>query len=289
MEVLTNYMDKSLKELARGFAGELTMSSGMEKLETALYLGRVPEAWTRLAWASMRTLDLWMADLLKRFFQLNEWCQNPNEIPKVTWLSGLIIPESFLTAIKQVTAQQKSLELDKLVTWTEWTKKMSADQVDGKPRSGTLLVLVLILVLLFLMCLLCSLCIVVHLCILCDGGIDFLLISFLIFYSDFYSDFFLICGCCRCVHEWILHARSKVRYAIVVDGGKQTKRIVFKHAHRGVQCHLVDRRRNRRCLFSTHVQNRISWTDLYFFGTNSIQTSQCEMGLGRCGLCHGRR
>lgn len=136
MEVLTNYMDKSLKELARGFAGELTMSTGMEKLETALYLGRVPEAWTRLAWASMRTLDLWMADLLKRFFQLNEWCQNPNEIPKVTWLSGLIIPESFLTAIKQVTAQQKSLELDKLVTWTEWTKKMSADQVDGKPRSG---------------------------------------------------------------------------------------------------------------------------------------------------------
>ena len=79
---------------------------------------------------------MWVADLLKRFGQLNEWCQNPNEIPKVTWLSGLIIPESFLTAIKQVTAQQKSLELDKLVTWTEWTKKMSADQVDGKPRSG---------------------------------------------------------------------------------------------------------------------------------------------------------
>ena len=69
----------------------------------------------------------------------------------------------------------------------------------------------------------------------------------------------------------------------------QTKRIVFKHAHRGVQCYLVDRRRNRRCLFSTHVQNRISWTDLYFIGTNSIQTSQCEMGPGRCGLCHGRR
>jgi len=179
MEVLTNYMDKSLKELARGFAGELTMSSGMEKLETALYLGRVPEAWTRLAWASMRTLDLWMADLLKRFFQLNEWCQNPNEIPKVTWLSGLIIPESFLTAIKQVTAQQKSLELDKLVTWTEWTKKMSADQVDGKPRSGTLLVLVLILVLLFLMCFLVVHCCAL-LCILCDGGIDFLLISYLI-------------------------------------------------------------------------------------------------------------
>ena len=50
----------------------------------------------------MRSLDLWISDLLKRYVQLNEWCGNPNEIPKVTWLSGLIIPESFLTAIKQV-------------------------------------------------------------------------------------------------------------------------------------------------------------------------------------------
>ena len=136
MEVLTDFMSRSLKELSRGFAGELTMSSAMEKLENSLYLGRVAPAWEKLAWPSMRSLDLWISDLLKRFKQLNEWCGNPNEIPKVTWLSGLIIPESFLTAIKQVTAQQKGLELDKLVTWTEWSKKMSADNVDGKPRTG---------------------------------------------------------------------------------------------------------------------------------------------------------
>ena len=48
-EVLTDYIDSSLKELARGFAGELTMSSGMEKLEVAMYLGRVPIAWNKLA------------------------------------------------------------------------------------------------------------------------------------------------------------------------------------------------------------------------------------------------
>jgi dynein heavy chain len=70
--------------------------------------------------------------MLKRSIQLTEWTENPNDIPKVTWLSGLIIPESFLTAIKQVTAQQKSLELDKLVTWTEWTKKMDVGAIEGK-------------------------------------------------------------------------------------------------------------------------------------------------------------
>ena len=39
MGLLADYMKKSLKELGRGFAGELTMSDGMEKLEKSLYLG----------------------------------------------------------------------------------------------------------------------------------------------------------------------------------------------------------------------------------------------------------
>jgi dynein heavy chain len=139
MGLLIDEMKRSLKELGRGFAGELTMSGSMEALENALFLGRVPAAWTKLAWPSMRTLDLWIADMLKRCTQLMEWTENPNEVPRVTWISGLIIPESFLTAIKQVTAQAKGLELDKLVTWTEWTKKMNAEKIEGQPRSGVYL------------------------------------------------------------------------------------------------------------------------------------------------------
>ena len=136
MSILAITMKASLKELSRGFAGELTMSDGMEKLADCLFLGRVHGAWEKLAWPSLRSLDLWIADMLKRSAQLLEWTENPNDIPKVTWLSGLIIPESFLTAIKQVTAQQKSLELDKLVTWVEWSKKMDVASIEGQPRTG---------------------------------------------------------------------------------------------------------------------------------------------------------
>ena len=42
------------------------MSEGMEALENNLYLGRVPGAWEKLSWPSMRSLDLWIADMLKR-------------------------------------------------------------------------------------------------------------------------------------------------------------------------------------------------------------------------------
>eukprot|EP00969_Alexandrium_andersonii_P161722 7147844-Alexandrium_andersonii.AAC.1 len=58
------------------------------------------------------------------------------DIPKVTWLSGLVNPQSFLTAVCQVTAQNKKWELDKLITNTVITKKMKADQVESHDRDG---------------------------------------------------------------------------------------------------------------------------------------------------------
>ena len=65
-----------------------------------------------------------------------EWTTNPLDIPKVVWISGLGNPTSFLTAIKQVTAQKEKLELDKLVIQTEVTKKMSVEDVEERARDG---------------------------------------------------------------------------------------------------------------------------------------------------------
>ena len=65
----------------------------------------------------------------------------PNlSIFQVTWLSGLVNPQSFLTAICQVTAQKQKWELDKLQTWTDVTKKMTVDEIDGPSRDGAFIV-----------------------------------------------------------------------------------------------------------------------------------------------------
>merc|ERR1712224_694831 len=68
--------------------------------------------------------------------QLDEWSGNPMEIPKVTWLSGPVNPQSFLTAINQAAAQKDKSELDKLVSVTDVSKKMTPDEVDGRARDG---------------------------------------------------------------------------------------------------------------------------------------------------------
>jgi len=134
MNALVLYMVKSLRELERGFAGELTMSDSMEALQMSLYEDRVPAEWSKLGWPSKRGLASWVANLQDRLQQLTTWTENPTVIPKCTWISGLRNPQSFLTAIMQETAQQNKLELDKLMIVTEVTK---LDTVDTKSREGT--------------------------------------------------------------------------------------------------------------------------------------------------------
>ena len=59
---------------------------------------------------------------------------------QVTWLSGLINPQSFLTAICQVTAQKNQWELDKLVPWTDVTKKIAVEEIEGPSREGAYII-----------------------------------------------------------------------------------------------------------------------------------------------------
>ena len=88
----------------------------------------------------MRPLSSWLNDFLLRLAQLEEWQNNPADIPKVTWISGLYNPQSFLTAICQVTAQKNQWELDKLVTWTDVTKKMGVEEMETTSRDGAYII-----------------------------------------------------------------------------------------------------------------------------------------------------
>merc|ERR1711871_266331 len=107
----------------------------METLIGQLVAGLVPTSWAKLAWPSQRNLSTWLNNLEKRLDQLNGWVENPDQIPKVVWISGLINPQSFLTAIMQQAAQLNSWELDKLYIQTDVTKK-SIEEVDTTSKDG---------------------------------------------------------------------------------------------------------------------------------------------------------
>jgi len=135
MNQLVREMVRSLSELQLGFKGELTMSEGMENLVECLKMEVIPPRWQKLAFPSTRPLTSWIVNLKERCTQLDDWTNDPSNFPKVVDLSKLFNPQSFLTAIKQVCCQQQMLELDKLMVYTEVTKK-EKNQIDAPAREG---------------------------------------------------------------------------------------------------------------------------------------------------------
>ncbi|XP_065591374.1 dynein axonemal heavy chain 17 isoform X2 [Cyrtonyx montezumae] len=134
MNILTNEIRRSLKELDLGLKGELTISADMEELATALFYDNVPESWTRYAYPSLLNLGAWYADLLLRIRELEVWTMDFT-LPVTVWLSGFFNPQSFLTAIMQSMARKNEWPLDKMCLAVEVTKKNREDMT-APPREG---------------------------------------------------------------------------------------------------------------------------------------------------------
>lgn len=135
MNALIYEMVKGLRELQLGFKGELTMSEVMEDIANALFMEKLPYWWVKLGFPSTRPLKSWRVNLQERLGQLSDWIDDPLSIPKVVDVSKLFNPQSFLTAICQLCCQTQGLELDKLMVYTDVTKKEKA-QCDAYAKEG---------------------------------------------------------------------------------------------------------------------------------------------------------
>ena len=135
MNLLTSEMKRSLKELDLGLKGELTITSDMEDLSTALFFDQVPPSWAKLAYASLNGLTAWYADLLLRINELQGWTSD-FMLPVSVWISGFFNPQSFLTAVMQSTARKNELPLDRMCLVCDVTKKYNKEEFSSGPREG---------------------------------------------------------------------------------------------------------------------------------------------------------
>ncbi|KAM4707116.1 dynein axonemal heavy chain 10 [Discoglossus pictus] len=127
-------MCRSLAELQRALAGEVGMSSELDEVARALFNGHIPNIWRKLAPDTLKSLGNWMIHFRRRFNQYTSWV-NESE-PNVMWLSGLHIPESYLTALVQATCRKNGWPLDRSTLYTQVTKFHSADEVAERPGQG---------------------------------------------------------------------------------------------------------------------------------------------------------
>ncbi|NXM38868.1 DYH10 protein, partial [Gymnorhina tibicen] len=127
-------MGKSLAELQRALAGEVGMSSELDDVAQALFNGQIPRIWRRLAPDTLKTLGNWIIFFRDRYNQYTSWV-NDGE-PYVMWLSGLHIPESYLTALVQATCRKNRWPLDHSTLYTEVTKYRTAEDITEGPLQG---------------------------------------------------------------------------------------------------------------------------------------------------------
>ncbi|KAG7265791.1 LOW QUALITY PROTEIN: hypothetical protein CRUP_036669 [Coryphaenoides rupestris] len=127
-------MGRSLAELQRALAGEVGMSSELDEVARALFNGHIPAIWRKLAPDTLKSLGNWMLHFNRRYAQYSSWVDEGE--PNVMWLSGLHVPESYLTALVQATCRKNGWPLDRSTLYTQVTKYHSEEEVTDKPGQG---------------------------------------------------------------------------------------------------------------------------------------------------------
>ena len=133
--MLLKLLSGSLYDLKRALVGEIGMSSDLDNLAGSMFNGFVPANWLRLAPQSLKNLVNWIEHFLKRHKQYKFW--DEIEEPKVIWLSGLHIPESYLTALVQTTCRSKGWALDKSTLYTVVLSERDPSKITKRIDQGT--------------------------------------------------------------------------------------------------------------------------------------------------------
>jgi dynein heavy chain len=110
------------------------MSSQLDELANALFNGQLPGMWRRLAPDTLKSLGNWMLHFDRRYAQYKAWVEQGE--PTVMWLSGLHIPESYLTALVQTTCRKNGWALDRSTLYSAVTEFVKESDVQSRPPSG---------------------------------------------------------------------------------------------------------------------------------------------------------
>ncbi|KAF8276972.1 putative dynein heavy chain [Trypanosoma cruzi] len=131
---LVGVMIISLKELQKALSGAIGMSNDLEDLASSLHNGQLPWSWRKMAPATRKNLGRWLAHFHLRCKQYNEWAMNGE--PRCMWMSGLMVPESYISALVQVVCRRYKWPLDRSSVVTKVTTYMTPQEIQERPKDG---------------------------------------------------------------------------------------------------------------------------------------------------------
>ncbi|KAK3925188.1 Dynein heavy chain 7, axonemal [Frankliniella fusca] len=129
--LLVGAVRRSLEELQRALRGLIVMSPELDAVAGSLLVSRVPAAWSRASYPSLKPLASYVTDLCERLRTLQHWHDSGR--PSVFWLSGFFFTQAFLTGAMQDFARKYTIPIDQL---TFDFQVLGTDSVASAPQDG---------------------------------------------------------------------------------------------------------------------------------------------------------
>ncbi|XP_050466815.1 dynein axonemal heavy chain 3 isoform X2 [Cataglyphis hispanica] len=133
---LTDVIKETLSNVQKAIRGQVLMSPELEEVYVSMSIGKVPLAWDRKSYPSLKPLGSYVNDLLARLQFLQNWIDY--DAPNVFWISGFFFTQSFLTAVLQNYARKHKIPIDQLDFEFEITPYESS--VDTAPSYGVYII-----------------------------------------------------------------------------------------------------------------------------------------------------
>lgn len=130
---LLKVMKSSLILLDKAIEGTVVMSADLESMASKFLDNKVPLAWEKAGYPSLKPLSSWVMDLIKRVEFVSDWLYKG--APNTYWVPAFYFPQGFMTAALQSYARKTATPIDALQFKTN-VKEYYSDEVKEAPEDG---------------------------------------------------------------------------------------------------------------------------------------------------------